>query len=78
VSSKKTKNKEPLSFKIVRFIGSNTFLYIVLGIFLAQAVWVALSVAYPMLFDEHFHLGVISIYSEQLSPFITKQEQKRH
>jgi hypothetical protein len=74
VVTKKTINKKSIAYKTVRFLGSNTFLYIVLGIFLIQAIWIAISVAYPMLFDEHYHIGVISIYSEQLSPFIREQD----
>jgi len=74
VSRKNTNNKKPLSIKIVLFLGSKKFFYIVLGLFLVQAVWLAFSVAYPMLFDEHYHIGVISIYSEQLSPFIGAQD----
>ncbi len=35
--------------------------------------WIAVSAIYPMLFDEEYHLGIIEIYSHQLSPFITVQ-----
>ena len=38
-----------------------------------QTAWIALSAIYPMLFDEEYHLGIIEIYSRQISPFIVAQ-----
>jgi len=38
-----------------------------------SAGWIALSNSFPMLFDENYHLGVIDIYSRQISPFLTSQ-----
>lgn len=40
---------------------------------MAQMMYIALTANYPMLFDEEYHLGIIDIYSRQLSPFIASQ-----
>lgn len=53
-----------------RLLESNPFFYAVLGVFVAQAVWVAGSGAYSMAYDEFFHLGLIQEYAKSLSPFI--------
>ncbi len=63
------KNKPKLSQKIVAFVGSNKFFWLVVGLLVIQAAWIALSGRYPMAFDEDFHLGLIKIYSDHLSPF---------
>jgi hypothetical protein len=52
-------------------LSSKRFGAVVLALFVVQALWVALSAAYPMAFDEDFHLGVIKVYSEQWSPFFS-------
>ncbi len=52
------------------FLDSKTFFYLVLGIFVAQALWIALSGAYSMAYDEFFHLGIIQEYAKGLTPFI--------
>ena len=52
---------------------SNIFFYVIIGIFAAELSLLALSATYPMLFDEEYHLGIIDIYSRQISPFITIQ-----
>lgn len=55
------------------FLASNTFLYIVLGVFIVQAIWAALSLQYPMAFDENYHYGIIQVYARQWGPFISEQ-----
>lgn len=62
-----------LWLKLHHFIGTKWFFGIIIGLFLFQTVWIALSAIYPMLFDEEYHLGIIEIYSRQLSPFIVSQ-----
>lgn len=52
------------------FLGSRLFFYLVLGVFVLQALWFVFSAAYPMAFDEDFHLGVVRLYAEQWSPFL--------
>lgn len=55
------------------FLGSNRFLAVIMAVFVLEAVWIALSGRYPMAFDEDFHLGLIRIYSDHLSPFLANQ-----
>lgn len=58
---------------IVAFLGSRRFLYGVLIFFALESIWVALSSVYPMAFDEEVHLGIIAIYADQWSPFLSGQ-----
>jgi hypothetical protein len=61
------------SRRIVSFLGSSKFFWIIVGLFAAQSVWIALSARYPQAFDEQFHFGIINIYSYHLSPFLNSQ-----
>lgn len=65
--------KQPLSKKIVHCIASKKFFYVTLGIFLVESIWMAVTAAYPMAFDEGFHYGIIRIYASQWSPILTSQ-----
>jgi hypothetical protein len=56
-----------------RFLGSRQAFYIVMGLFIFQSTWIALTMRYPGAFDENFHLGLIKIYSHQWLPFIGDQ-----
>lgn len=49
------------------------FFYLVVGLFILQAAWIALSSLYPMAFDEEFHLGIIRLYAHHISPFWSSQ-----
>jgi hypothetical protein len=46
---------------------------IIFGIYVVESVWLALSAAYPMAFDEQFHFGLIRLHARQLLPFFTSQ-----
>jgi hypothetical protein len=61
--------------KLKLFFASPTFFYVVLGFFIFEALWFVFSAMYPMAFDEDFHFGVIQIYAEQWSPFLTKHPE---
>lgn len=61
--------------KLTTFFGSRLFFYLVIGFFVFQAVWFVFSAAYPMAFDEDFHLGVISLYAQGWSPFLTEHPE---
>lgn len=65
---------------IVQVAASDKFFYFVVVIFVIQAAWLAASAAFPMIYDEHYHAGIIDIYSKQWSPFIGSQtlEQVAH
>jgi hypothetical protein len=67
------KRSKRLAQKLIGFLSSNTFFYCVIGLFVLQAGWIALSARYPQAFDEQFHLGIIQLYSHQLSPFFAHQ-----
>lgn len=57
--------------KLAGWLGSRTFFYVIIGFLVFQAVWIALSGAYPMAFDEDFHVGIIRLYAHHISPFWT-------
>ena len=59
--------------KLLSILGSNKFFYFLLGFFVFQAAWIALSAVYPMAFDEDFHFGIIQLFSHQLLPFFSHQ-----
>jgi hypothetical protein len=55
--------------KIKAATSSNKFFYLILGLFVVSASWIALSGRYPMAFDENYHYGIIQQYAKQWSPF---------
>lgn len=59
--------------KITKLFESRVFFCGVIAFFVFEAVWAAISAAYPMAFDEDFHLGIIRIYSHHLLPFLSSQ-----
>lgn len=70
----KNNKQQPVEANLLtRTLGSNWFFTIIIAFFLFQTIWIALSTIYPMIFDEEYHLGVIDIYSRQISPFVTTQ-----
>jgi hypothetical protein len=62
-----------LGRKLTSLFASRRFFYVIMGFFIFEAVWFAVSIAYPMAFDEDFHMGVIKVYAEQWSPFLAGQ-----
>lgn len=60
--------------KLIKFLGSREFFYVVVGLFVIQALWMAISFRYPSPYDEWFHFDIIKIYSHQLSPIIVNQD----
>ncbi len=58
---------------IYNVVSSKRFFYVIIGLFILQAVWLALTVQYPQAFDESYHLGIIQVYSHQWLPFIPVQ-----
>lgn len=57
--------------KIYTVISSKKFFYVIIGLLILQAVWLALTVQYPQAFDESYHFGIIRVYAHQWLPFIT-------
>lgn len=61
------------SSRLRALLGSRTFFIFLVGLFVVQASWIALSSKFPQAFDEAYHLGIIKEYAEQWSPFIAQQ-----
>lgn len=59
--------------RIVCFLGSKNFFLAIMAIFVVESVWIVLTLNYPGIFDEGWHVAIISYYSHQLSPFVTHQ-----
>ena len=64
-----------ISQRIIRFFASRAFFIGTLVFFGLQAVWIALTAVYPMAFDENFHLGIIQVYANKWSPFLSDIDQ---
>jgi hypothetical protein len=54
--------------KIIKFISSRQFFRAVLLLFFIESAWIAVSAAYPMVFDENVHFTLIQAYAHQWSP----------
>ena len=67
--------KQPVDFfkRVAAFAASQLAFRVIVGLFIIEAVWIALSGRYPMAFDEDFHLGIIRIYAHHLNPFLHVQ-----
>lgn len=63
--------KTKISQKLYDLLGSKKFFFVVVGIFLISASWLALTSRYPMAFDENYHYGIIQQYANQWSPFFS-------
>jgi len=59
--------------RLAIFLRSSSFYVIIIGIFIFEASWIALSAKYPQAFDENTHFGLIKVYSHYWLPFLTKQ-----
>lgn len=55
-------------------LNSKRFFYVCAGLFLVQTVWVAISGAYSMAFDEYYHYGIIQLYHHAWLPFIDQPD----
>ena len=58
---------------VIRMLRSPKFFYVVVGVLVLQAAWIALTARYPLPFDENFHFGLIQQHAKQLLPFFTHQ-----
>ncbi|HEY1645002.1 MAG TPA: hypothetical protein VGF75_01280, partial [Candidatus Saccharimonadales bacterium] len=59
--------------RILTTIKGKAFYRFVIGFFVFEAAWIALTAAYPQAFDEQFHFGLIKLYSHYTLPFLSKQ-----
>lgn len=62
-----------LQTKILRVLRSERFFKAILALFVLESAWIAISAAYPMVFDENTHLGVIQLYAHRLNPIFFQQ-----
>lgn len=67
------KGVDVFEYYFIKLLSGKKFFWVVISFFVLQALWIATSFRYPMLFDEMYHFGVIKIYGNQLSPFIFNQ-----
>lgn len=56
-----------------RWLGGRSAWWVVLGLFLVEALWFVFSAQYPMAFDENYHFGLIQLHAQQWLPFFTSQ-----
>lgn len=73
---RKSIKKQGFSSLIIKFLGSKTFFWLVLILFVFQALWLALTFRYPMLYDESYHFGVTQFFSNGISPIIEDQSKE--
>jgi hypothetical protein len=58
---------------LVTTIKSRRFFKFVIGFFIFESAWIALTASYPQAFDENYHFGLIQIYSHYWLPFLSHQ-----
>lgn len=54
---------------ISKILNSKYLTWIIIGLFVFQAMWIALSFSFPMIYDETAHVELIDTYSTQISPY---------
>ncbi|MCA9325298.1 DUF2142 domain-containing protein [Candidatus Saccharibacteria bacterium] len=59
----------------LRVLASRKFFIVIVGLLVFQAVWLALSFNYPMLWDEYYHFGLAQFYAHHINPIITHQPE---
>lgn len=62
-----------LQTDILRVLRSERFFKAILALFVLESAWIAISAAYPMVFDENTHFGVIQLYAHRWSPIFWSQ-----
>lgn len=61
--------------QIIKALSSSLFFWLVIGLLVIQAIWIAATGLYPMAFDEDFHFGIIKLYAHHISPFWNSQPE---
>jgi hypothetical protein len=59
--------------KLTSFFASRMFFFIIMYFFLFEALWLVFTAIYPMAFDEDFHFGLIQMYADHWTPFLSQQ-----
>jgi len=68
----KKKVSRLLVFIYEKLSSTKVFIF-ALALLVFQSTWLALTAVYPLPFDEYYHVGIIKIYAQQWSPFISSQ-----
>lgn len=58
--------------KIDYFLGTTNFSYVIIGLFVLQGLFIALLTTW-IVFDERFHFGLVTIYTDHLWPVVYDQ-----
>lgn len=58
---------------VIKLLGSSKFTVCLIGLFVFQALWIAFSFRYSMIYDEYYHYGIAEYLSHQWHPFIANQ-----
>lgn len=59
----------------LRILASRKFFIFTVILLVLQALWIAASFNYPLLWDEYYHFGLIQFYAHHLSPIIINQPE---
>lgn len=59
-----------------RVLASRQLFVVVLTLMATYAVFIAVSSAFPLPYDEQYHFALTQYYSQQISPFITSQPEE--
>src|SRR4051794_33439598 len=59
--------------KTLNLLRSRAFFVAIMVLFVIEAVWIAFSATYPMVFDENTHFGIIQLYAHKWSPLFLHQ-----
>lgn len=59
----------------LRILASRKFFVFTVILLILQALWIAVSFNYPLLWDEYYHFGLIQFYAHHLSPIIVNQPE---
>ncbi len=62
--------------KTIQVLSSKYFFIFILVLFAAQALWIAFSFRYSMIYDEYYHFGLIEYFSHQWLPWISNQSKE--
>lgn len=64
-----------LGYLCLRILASRKFFIFTVVLLILQALWIAISFNYPLLWDEYYHFGLIQFYAHHLSPIIISQPE---
>lgn len=62
-----------MSSRIITFLGSNLFFWLIVTLFILQALWLVFSFKYAMLYDESYHYGAINFFAQTWNPAPSEQ-----